>query len=145
MHPVLFCALDKEKEPENWKNLHVGEVDGISCQHLQVMMTNSLQKRWEWQEARNHILRHGSVVRPTMYLASLDIKTAFNEAKPKHVAQILDCHDTHGWLIVALLREILRGEQFHFQQMLATKEAWRLHVCGRKWPLRFGPMWKRNG
>ena len=44
--------------------------------------------------------------RPTMYLASLDIKTAFDEAKPKHVAPILDNHNTHGWLIVALLCEM---------------------------------------
>ena len=42
-----------------------------------------------------------------MYLASLNIKTAFDEAKPpKHVAQILDYHNTHGWLIAALLREM---------------------------------------
>ena len=41
-----------------------------------------------------------------MYLASLDIKTAFDEAKPKHVAQILEHHDTHGWLIAALFREM---------------------------------------
>ena len=31
-------------------------------------------------------LEHGTVVRTTMYLASLDIKTAFDDAKPKHVA-----------------------------------------------------------
>ena len=38
-----------------------------------------------------------------MHLASSDIKTAFDEAKPKHVAKILDGHDTHGWVIAALL------------------------------------------
>ena len=38
--------LDKETEPENWKKKHVGGVDGISCQHLQVMMTNLPQKHW---------------------------------------------------------------------------------------------------
>ena len=27
------------------------------------------------------MLRHGSVVRPTMYVASMDIKTAFDEAR----------------------------------------------------------------
>ena len=27
---------------------------------------------------------------------SLDIRTAFDEAKPKHVARILDDHNTHG-------------------------------------------------
>ena len=37
-------------------------------------------------------------------MASLDIKTAFDEAKPKHAANILDGHNTHGWLTAALLR-----------------------------------------
>ena len=51
-------------------------------------------------------MKHGTVVRPTMYLASLDIKTSFDEAESKHVAKILDGHNTHGWLIEALLREM---------------------------------------
>ena len=54
------------------------------------------------------MVRHGTVVRPTMLLASLDIKTAFDEAKPKHVARILADHNTHGWLIAALSREMSR-------------------------------------
>ena len=87
-------------------NLHVGGVNGIICQHTQVLTTNLLQKQWEWQEERNPVMKHGTVVRPTMYMASVDIKTAFDEAKPKHVAKILDGHDTHGWLIAALLREM---------------------------------------
>ena len=50
---------------------------------------------------------HGTVVKPTMYLASLDIRTAFDEATPKHhVARLLDDHNTHGWLIAAFLREM---------------------------------------
>ena len=52
------------------------------------------------------MMRHGTVVRPTVYLASLDVKTAFDEAKPKHVAKIMDNHNTHGWIIAALLREM---------------------------------------
>ena len=67
------------------------------------------EKTLGMQEERNPTLKHGSAVRPTMYLASLDIKTAFDEAKTKHVAQmaqIFDSHDTHGWLIAALLREM---------------------------------------
>ena len=99
----IILRLKREKEPEKWKNLHVDGVDGISCQHLQVMVTNLLQKHWEWQEERNPVLRHGTVVRP-MYLASLDIKRALDDAKTKHVAKILDYHNTHGWLIAALLR-----------------------------------------
>ena len=52
------------------------------------------------------MMKHGTVVRPTMYMASLDIKTAIDEAKPKHVAKILEGHNTHGWLIAAFLREM---------------------------------------
>ena len=46
-------------------------------------------------------MEHGTAVRPTMYLASLDIKTAFDEAKKKHVAKISDSHKMHGWLIAS--------------------------------------------
>ena len=44
---ILF--LQKEKEPVKWKDLHVVGMDGISCQHLQVLVTNLLQKHWAWQ------------------------------------------------------------------------------------------------
>ena len=52
------------------------------------------------------MLKHVSVVRPTMFMASLDIKTAFDEARPRHIAKIVESHDIHGWLIAALLREM---------------------------------------
>ena len=32
--------LEKEKEPEKMSRLHMGGVNGISCQHLQVLTTN---------------------------------------------------------------------------------------------------------
>ena len=51
-------------------------------------------------------LKHGSVVRPTVFMACLDIKTAFDEARPGHVAKLMESHDTHGWLIAAFLREM---------------------------------------
>ena len=35
----ILLRLEKEKEPEKWKKLHIGRLDGTSCQHLQVMMT----------------------------------------------------------------------------------------------------------
>ena len=102
----IFLCLEKEKEPGKWNNLQTGGEEGTSCQHLQVMVTNLIQKHWEWQEEGNLVMKHGTVVRPTMYMASLDIKTAFDEAKPKHVAKIMDSHNTHGWIIAALLREM---------------------------------------
>ena len=48
---------------------------------------------------------HGTVVRPTTYLASLDVKTAFDKAKPKHMAKILDGHNTNGWLVTLVPRD----------------------------------------
>ena len=52
------------------------------------------------------MLRHGSVVRTTIFLASLDIQTAFDEAKPRHVAKMMESHNTRGWIVSALLREM---------------------------------------
>ena len=62
------------RDPESWTRLRVGGIDGISCRHPQVMMTQLLQKHWEWQEDRRPMVRHGSVKRTTVYLASMDIK-----------------------------------------------------------------------
>ena len=104
--PCIILRLEQEREPENWKKPHVGGLNGISCQHLQEVATNLLQKHWEWQEDRTPMLRHVSVGRPTMYLASMHVKTAFDEARPRHVAKIMENQETHGWLIAALLREM---------------------------------------
>ena len=41
-----------------------------------------------------------------MFMASLDIKSAIDEARPRHLARILESHNLHGWLIAALLREM---------------------------------------
>ena len=52
------------------------------------------------------MIQHGSVIRPTMFLASLDIKTAFDEARPRLVAQIMEDPNIHGWTIAAFPREM---------------------------------------
>ena len=79
--------LEKEKEPESWKQLHVGGIEGISCQHLQKLLAQLLQKHWEWQEDRRKNTRRSSKKRLTIYLASVEIKTAFDVARPKHKAK----------------------------------------------------------
>ena len=94
---LLVFFVWKEKEPETWKKLHVGGVDGISCQHFQVMMMNFLQKHWGWQENRNSMTKQGSEVRPTMYVASMDIKTAFDDARPRHISKICG-GSQHPWM-----------------------------------------------
>ena len=50
------------------------------------MMTNVLQQM-EWQEDKTPMLWHGSVVLSTMYMARIDIKMAFDAARPRHVAK----------------------------------------------------------
>ena len=135
-------------EPWKLRSLHMGGVIGISCQHLQVLTTNLLQKHWQWQEGSL------TVVRPTMYMASLDMRTAFDEAKPKHVARILDDHNAHVWLIAALLRKMsgLSGtasfesveSRFSFNRCLRQGSV-EAPACGRRWRVRSWQMWRKNG
>ena len=49
---------------------------------------------------------HGSEKRPTMYIASMDTKTASDMARPKRTARIMGAQDVHGWMTVALIREM---------------------------------------
>ena len=42
------------------------------------------------------MLKHDSVIQPRMYLASLDIKAAFDETRRKHVTKNMESHDAHG-------------------------------------------------
>ena len=60
-----------------------------------------------------------------MYMASLDVKMAFDEGKPKHVAEILDSHNTHGCLIEALLREMSGLSGMAFSECVESR--FKLH------------------
>ena len=66
----------------------MGGIEAISCQHFQAMMKKLLQKHGESQEDRRPMIKHGSVIRPTMYMASMDIKTALDVARPKQIVRI---------------------------------------------------------
>ena len=59
-----------------------------------------------WQEDRRPMMKRGSVIRPTVCLASMDIQTAFDVARPKHIAKIMEDHDVHGWIVAAFLRDM---------------------------------------
>ena len=111
----------------------------------------SLHKHWEWQEERSPMLKHGSVIRPTMLMASLDIKTAFDEARPRQIARSMEGLNMHGWLIAALLREISRLEgkamfecvesSFNFNRCLCQGSA----EAHRLWPMMAAQLWKESG
>ena len=68
---VLVDLLHEEKEPIEWMSLHVGAERGVNCEHMQGLLTNLLQKHWEWQENRRKDLEPGKFKYKTMYMASL--------------------------------------------------------------------------
>ena len=72
------------------------------------MMTQLLHKHCEWQEDKRPMTRHGSAKRPTMYLASMDTKTAFEVARPRH--KLMGDQVVHRWITAASLREMARLE-----------------------------------
>ena len=98
--------LHEEKEPIEWMSLHVGAERGVNCEHMQGLLTNLLQKHWEWQENRRKDLEPGKFKYKTMYFARLDVKTAFHVAKPSVLSKILSLIDTHSHVVAALLAEM---------------------------------------
>ena len=40
----IVLPSGKERDPESWKKLHMAGVEGISCQHFQVIMTKLLRE-----------------------------------------------------------------------------------------------------
>ena len=94
-----------------------GGIDGISCEHLQVPLTQLVQKHWEWQEYRRKVVWHCSEVRPTMYFASVDINTACNVARPKRIAKHME-GGRRGtrWITAALLCELTGLERTSSRQ-----------------------------
>ena len=52
----VILRLEKEKEPQKLEAVARGW-DGSSCQ-LQGMMTQPLQKQWEWKDDRMPMMRH---------------------------------------------------------------------------------------
>ena len=85
---VLVDMLHENKEPSEWKRLHVGAERRVKCEHTQGLVTNIFQRHWEWQEDRRTDLQAGLYRYNTAFLASLDVKTAFDVAKPAVVSKI---------------------------------------------------------
>ena len=52
-------------------------------------MTNLLQKHSEWLENRKEAVMHDAHRNKTVYLASLEVKTAMDAAEPGIIARIL--------------------------------------------------------
>ena len=71
---ALVDLLHEEKEPVDWR-LHVRAQRGVNCEHMQVLLTNTFQRRWEWQEDRGTALLPGLYRYNTALMSSLDVKT----------------------------------------------------------------------
>ena len=59
----------------------------MNCEHMQALVTNIFQRHWEWQEDRRTDLQPGLYRYKTAFMASLDVKTASDVAKPSVVSQ----------------------------------------------------------
>ena len=103
---ILVDLLHEEKEPIEWTSLHVGADRGVNCEHMQALLTNLLQKHWQSHENRPKDWEPGKFRYKTMYMASLDVKTAFDVARPSVVSKILSLIGTHDHVVAALLAEM---------------------------------------
>ena len=61
----------------------------MNCEHVQALVTNIIQRHWEWQEDRRVDLQPGRFIYHTAFTASLDEKTSFGEARPAVFLKIL--------------------------------------------------------
>ena len=65
-----------------------------------------------------------------MYVASMDVKTALHAAKPKHIENIMDSEDAHGWIVVMgsrgcagyMVRRVLVYQASRLQRALESME-----------------------
>ena len=96
----------REKEPIEWRSLHVGAERGVNCEHMQAVVTNVFQRHWEWKDDRRTDLQPGFHKNNTAFMASLDVKTTLDVAKPSVVSRILTFTGVHGHLTAALLAEM---------------------------------------
>ena len=103
---VLVDMLHDEQEPSAWKRLHVGAERRVNCEHMQALVTNILQRHWEWQDDSRVDLQPGRFRYNTAFMASLDVKTALDVARPAVANKILTLTGVHGHLTAALLAEM---------------------------------------
>ena len=64
----------------------MGGQEEAGCEHNKVLLANLLQPHWAWQGDRQAPRRQGVHKCSTTYMASLDVKKAFDVARPKVIA-----------------------------------------------------------
>ena len=64
----------------------MGAERGVNCEHVHALLTNMVQRHWDWQEDRRTDWEPGFFRYRTAFMASLDVKTAFDVAKSSVVS-----------------------------------------------------------
>ena len=67
---VLVDLLHEEQEPIEWSSLHVGAERGVNCENLQALLTNILQRSWEWPGRSRTDLEPGFFRNKTAFIAA---------------------------------------------------------------------------
>ena len=115
-----------------------------------------LLKHWEWPEASGRKWCTERDTYKTVYLASLDGKTAFDVAKAGLIADILEETGAHGWMIAAMPEEMKALEEGREGERVSNpgkrisgisgvsgRKAWRRRRCGRNWQRLFWRMFRK--
>ena len=96
----VVIGMLMEGDPREWGELHVVAERGVNCEHMQVLVTNILQKHWEWQENRWDAGALGIFRYKTACMAS-----AFGVAKPGLISDVLTLLGTNRHVVAALLED----------------------------------------
>ena len=92
----------------------------------------------EWHEERNPVMKHGTLVRPTLYLARQGRSTwqrswTGTYTRMDHCGLLRECLCLNAWKAVSL------------SNGACDKEAWKPHGCGKRWQPGYWPTWMKNG
>ena len=103
---MVVRLLHEEPEPTEWKESRVWVERGVNYGHMQALLTNILQRHWVWHQDRRGAWVPGFFKCQTAFMASLDVKTPFDVAKPSVVSRKLTYVGTRGHVVEALLEEM---------------------------------------
>ena len=103
---IVLCLV-QESEPENWEETARGRLEwnklSTPGSNGNIFTTKTLGMAGG---QNSHVDAWQCGCAHAMYLAIMDIKTVFDDARLRHVAESMEHHETHGWLIAAHLREM---------------------------------------
>ena len=102
------CGRTAARRTEaHWmEELHVGAERVSTVSICTVLLTNILQRHWEWQEDRRDARLRGFFMYQTAFVAGSDVRMALHVAKCSVMCKILTCMVTNGHVVAALWEEM---------------------------------------